>query len=723
MSEADKDLKGAQGKLPRARNVRVEVSRKENAGNKGNAAGDAALRYREGRTALQQGRIAAAEAAFRAALAADPAHFDAMHMLGIVIAQRGQPAEAETLFTAAARLRPDDHNIHNSLGNALCALRRHDEACRAFERALELHPEYVDGRANYGKALLDSARPAEALVQFERVLEQRPDDTDVLFRRALALGSLRREAGAIAALDRLIALRPGHGDAHFNRGNLLRLSGRIEEALLSFDRAVAARPEMAEAHCNRANALLALKQWPDALAGVDRALAIKPDFALAHCLRGDVLVAMERYDEALASVERALELKPDLAEAHNNRAVSLRRLGRNVEAVDSYDRALALRPNYAGAHANRAVSLLELERAAEALPAVERAIAIDGGNADYHNIRGNILQDLHRHREALEAYSQVQRLQPGHAEGEWNESVCRLLLGDFEGGWPLFESRWRCGQMLAELRPVQPRWDGHRADGLLMVWGEQGVGDQIHQLGMIDGVLGRKELVVAVSEKLLPLVARSLPGTPVISLRAAERQPCAVQMPLGSLGALFRKSWAGFPKRRSYLQADAARVAEFRKRLRKDGRRLIGLSWHSIAPKVGAAKSLKLAMLETLLRRPDLCFVDLQYGDTTTERRAVREHFGVEVARIDGLDLFNDLDGMAALVAACDAVVTISNTTAHLAGALGVDTQLMLPRGVARHWYWHEGRDDSPWYPSMRIHRQLRAGDWQPVLAAVTAAL
>lgn len=717
MSEAGKTGKG---KPQGARNVSVQVTRGAAPANTDSEAG---TRYREGRTALQQGQPAVAEAKFRAALAADPTHFDAMHMLGIVVAQRGQPAEAVTLFTAAAALRPDDHNIHNSRGNALCALRRYDEACRAFERALELHPGYVDGRANYAKALLESGRPAEALAQFERVLELRPDDEDALLRRALALGTLRREAEAVVALDRLIALRPGHGDAHFNRGNLLRMLGRTEEALLSFDRAVAAKPEMAEAHCNRANALLALKQWPDALAGVDRALALKPDFAVAHCLRGDVLVAMERYGEALASVERALELKPDLPEAHNNRAVSLRRLGRNAEAVASYDRALALRPNYAGAHANRGVSLLELERPAEALQAVERAITLDADNPDYHNIRGNILQDLHRHREALEAYAEVQRLEPGHAEGAWNESVCRLLLGDFEHGWPLFESRWRSGQMLAELQPAQPRWDGRSSEGLLMVWGEQGVGDQIHQLGMIDGLQDRRELILAVSEKLQPLVARSLPGIPVISLRAAERQSCAVQMPLGSLGALFRKSWAAFPQRRSYLQADAVRVAEFRQRLGREGRRLVGLSWHSIAPKVGAAKSLQLAMLEKLLRRPELCFVDLQYGDTSAERRMARERFGVDVAHIDGLDLFNDLDGMAALVAACDAVVTISNTTAHLAGALGVNTLLMLPRGVARHWYWHEGRDDSPWYPSLRIYRQLRAGDWEPVLDAVSAAL
>jgi len=704
--------------------MQVAVTRGGSGGRAVKPEADAAAIYREGRAALQQGDTAAAEAAFRRALAINAEHVDTLHMLGILEAQRGRPLEAEKLFSRAAVLRPDDPHIHNSLGNALSTLRRHDEACRAFNRALELQPGYDDCRANLGQALFEAGRMAEALAQFDAVLARRADDVDVLFRRALVLAALRREADAVAALEQVIARRPGHGDAHFNRGNLLRRMGRTEEALASFDRAVAAEPEQAEPHCNRANALLALKQCPEALAAVDRALKLKPDFALAHCLRADVLVAMARNAEALTSVERALELKPDLAEAHNNRAVALRRLGRNEEAVAGYDRALALRPDYPGAHANRAVSLLELGRAPEALAAVDRAIVLDDRNPDYHNIRGNVLQDLHRHREALEAYARVRALQPGHAEGEWNESVCRLLLGDFKAGWPLFESRWSSGQMIAEFKPVQPRWDGRRISGRLLVWGEQGVGDQIHQLGMTERLPEcADEVVLAVSEKLLPLVARSVPGWRVIGLRAAEREACAAQIPLGSLGAWFRPDWSAFPGRRRYLEADAQKVAALRRRLRGDGRRLVGLSWHSIAPKVGAAKSLELAALEPLLRRPDLRFVSLQYGDTAAERRAVRERFGVEVAAVDELDLFNDLDSLAALVAACDTVVTISNTTAHLAGALGVDTQLMLPRGVARHWYWHEGRDDSPWYPSLRIHRQLRAGDWRPVLDAVIAAL
>jgi ADP-heptose:LPS heptosyltransferase len=116
-------------------------------------------------------------------------------------------------------------------------------------------------------------------------------------------------------------------------------------------------------------------------------------------------------------------------------------------------------------------------------------------------------------------------------------------------------------------------------------------------------------------------------------------------------------------------------------------------------------------------------FVDLQYGETDAEREAVRKELGIEVMRLPDVDTFNDMDGLAALIRACDVIVSTSNTTAHLAGAVGANTLLMLPFASGRHWYWHEERQDSPWYPSMRLFRQRVVGDWSELIAEVATAL
>ena len=681
--------------------------------------------YREGVAAQKRGDLRAAEDSFQKLLAEQPAHLNALQMLGIINAQRGRPAEAEQLFARALAVQPDDPSIHNNRANVLCVLRRYEEAAQHFERAIALNPVYPDAHANLGKALLDRGLTEASLPHFERAIELKPDFIEALFQRGLALATLGRDADALQAFDRTLKVRPGHADAHLNRGNLLRKAGQIEQALIGFERAIAANPEYAEAHCNRGNTLHAMKFLPDALASLDRAIALKPDMALAHCSRGGVLADMGRTQEAIDAIDRAIALQPDLPEAHANRGLALRGLGRLHEAMAAFDRAIALRPDFPGAHANRGVTLTDLGRFDEALAALERALAIDPKRADFYNIRGNILQGVNRHEDALRDYAKARQLKPDFSEAEWNESVCRLLHGDFKKGWPLFESRWRNGQTLGDLKLAQPLWDGGKVKGSLLVWGEQGIGDQIHHLGMVDGLAGlASPVTVAVNERLLPLVSRSFPAMRVIPLNAAVRENCAMQTPAGSLGRHLRRSAEDFPvTRKAYLQADPARVATLKKTIAARGRLVCGLSWRSAAPKVGAAKSIALRDLAPLLELDDLQFVDLQYGDTAAERQAVQAATGVEVRHIDAIDNRQDLDGLAALISACDVVVTISNTTAHLAGALGIPTLLMLPSGVARHWYWHEGRADSPWYPAMKIFRQRAVGDWGGVFAEVREAL
>ncbi len=185
--------------------------------------------------------------------------------------------------------------------------------------------------------------------------------------------------------------------------------------------------------------------------------------------------------------------------------------------------------------------------------------------------------------------------------------------------------------------------------------------------------------------------------------------------------AISAPSWDAFPKReRGYLVADETRTPALRQRL-DDGRTVIGLSWVSKAPIGGAQKSARLADFAALLRSPGCRFVDLQYGDTRAERDAVERELGIRVERLADIDNTNDLDGLAALMGACDAVVTVSNTTAHLAGALGRPTWVMVPHGHARIWYWFRDRDESPWYPRVRVRRQQRGQAWSELIAAVAA--
>jgi ADP-heptose:LPS heptosyltransferase len=186
---------------------------------------------------------------------------------------------------------------------------------------------------------------------------------------------------------------------------------------------------------------------------------------------------------------------------------------------------------------------------------------------------------------------------------------------------------------------------------------------------------------------------------------------------MASLGRHLRPDWQSFPRyENGFLRCDSALSARLRQRL-ADGRKVVGLSWASKNLRFGSNKSAQLHDFASILRLPGCRFIDLQYGDTRVEREAVQQDLGVAVERLPDIDNMNDIDGLASLIAACDIVVTISNTTAHLAGALGKETYLLVPTGRARMWCWFRDRDDNPFYPRMRLHRQKLKQPWSDLSA------
>ena len=356
--------------------------------------------------------------------------------------------------------------------------------------------------------------------------------------------------------------------------------------------------------------------------------------------------------------------------------------------------------------------LKALDRHGEAIACYEKALAIEPG---YVAARMNLAQSpagAGSLRGSGQAYQKVLALAPADASARLNLGVLYLSRGRLAEGFEHYESRWTAGTG-ASVRPYQqPRWNGDRVRGVLLISAEQGLGDQILHSSMIPEMTARARLDRA--------GGRSSPGAPagtVVPRRGGDRASNELyagrvdaHAPLGSLGRFLRPSLAAFPRREpGYLIADGGRAGELRRRLTADRRAVIGLSWISRNPEFGEARSARLRDFEALLRLPRCRFVDLQYGDTSAERAAVERETGIRIERLD-VDNTNDIDGLAALISACDLAVTVDNTTVHLAGALGKPTWVLVPHGPARIWYWFtEREEDSPWYPRVHVRRQRPA--------------
>jgi tetratricopeptide (TPR) repeat protein len=532
---------------------------------------------------------------------------------------------------------------------------------------------------------------AEALCR--QVLEREPRNARAWFNLGAIHAAQGDAAGGIESYRRALELDPALAEAWSNLGELLGAAGDKAGEIDAYRRAVGANPQLAPVWSNLGNALLETGRAGEALAACRRATDLDPDFAAGWNNLGNALHASGEDEEAVAACERALKLAPQLAEAWSTLGAALHGLGRLEEAVGAHRRAAAIQPQVAHHPFNLGVALQHAGRYTEAIADLRRALALD----------------------------------PGHAQAHWDLAFTLLAAGHFPEGWEQYEWRWRRPSAGAR-RYEFTAWDGDASKPRrLLLWAEQGVGDHILYGSLLtDLASSPMRITLEVEPRLVPLYQRSFPNLAVIPQQdaPADSRDFDCQAPLGSLGRWLRPTFESFPRHRGYLKPDVKRADAFRARLRGDtGVRLAGIAWKSANPEFGAKKSQSLLDWGQVLKVPGVRFVDLQYGDTAGERAEVERQTGARIDHLPDLDLHGDLEGLAALCAACDLVITASNVTAHVAGALGRPVWLMAPQGGGRIWYWFAGRTDSPWYPSMRIFEQQVRGSWQETLDAVAREL
>jgi predicted O-linked N-acetylglucosamine transferase (SPINDLY family) len=387
--------------------------------------------------AYSRGDLAAAKQLCAYALNAEPGHFSALSLLGVLAARMGHAEAAAEFLGRAVAARPREAAAHNNYGIALKNLHRFGEALACYARALSLDPGFSEAHYNQGVVLELLGRPDEALASYERALALNPKYADAHNNRGKALNSLGRTSEALASFDRAIAIQPALLEAHNNRGAILRSLGRLDEALASYEQALRLNPNDAAAYNHRGVVRQKLGRTDEALHDYERALRLKPDYAEVHSNRGVLLQQLGRFDEALASIDSALRLQPNYADAHFNRGNVLVELKRFELACASYERALAIAPAVPEVLHNYGHVLFEMLRFEDALRSYDQALAALPGYAEAWYSRGNVLKELQRTEDALASYARALELQPDYAwlYGSWLHTKMQLC------DWSDFEAR------------------------------------------------------------------------------------------------------------------------------------------------------------------------------------------------------------------------------------------------------------------------------------------
>lgn len=302
-----------------------------------------------------------------------------------------------------------------------------------------------------------------------------------------------------------------------------------------------------------------------------------------------------------------------------------------------------------------------------------------------------------------------------------------MRLEQFLEGFALYGSRWDIEECSSKpLKTSIPKWDGEPFSGNLLLWAEQGIGDEIFYASLLslipDDGMG---IAISSDKRLHSIYERSFPNIRLLD-RSTQKEPIdngfAAQAPLGDLGSILKVD-ADKVRRRHYpyLLANEEKRSELRKtRAFLRATPVCGVSWKSANKKFGEEKSIRLSDLAPLITNPGITFVNLQYGDVTREIEDVQSTLGAQVHQVDGLDVFNDIDGLLALIDACDIILTTCNVTAHLAGSIGKKAAVLVPAGKGRIWYW-EGGSSSQWYPSLRLVSQENFWDWETPIELATA--
>ncbi|NOY62496.1 MAG: tetratricopeptide repeat protein, partial [Gammaproteobacteria bacterium] len=509
------------------------------------------------------------------------------------------------------------------------------------------------------------------------------DDAEILSMQGSIAGQLGEIAEAERCCKKALQIREDFSDALFNLGLVYQNSERLDEAQACYRRATEVDPELFPAWVNYA--INAYKQGQVAAAeqAYQKAIALQPDSADGYYNLAILLNGEGRTREALRCYEEALRCNPELISAYLNAAALYSQSGQPERAIAALEAVLQQQPGSAAAYNNLGNVLLEQQRVDEALVHYQRAIELQPEEAEgYYNL-GNALRMNSDFEGALGCYREVLRLSPEHAKGHWANALALLTTGDLAQGWLEYEWGVRAGELFGRDFPY-PVWDGSPLNGRsVLAYAAQGVGDEImfaSCLGELIAEAGR--CVIECDSRLASLFRRSFPAATVIGAqRGEESQVVAqldgvdVQVPIDRLPRFYRLGLASFPRRAAYLIADEAAVNKWRQRYAALGSGLkVGISWrggNDVYVKTKAQRSTLLAQWQPLFDVAGVQFINLQYGDCGDELGAAAAAQGVVIHDWADADALLDLDDFAAQISALDRVISVDNSTVHMAGSVG----------------------------------------------------
>jgi tetratricopeptide (TPR) repeat protein len=522
-------------------------------------------------------------------------------------------------------------------------------------------------------------------------------------------------------LAEIVHIQQNHMDALYLLAEISYRLGNYDAAIQYIRNALQYDPNNAEAYSNLGFILQGRAQLDEAVQCYLKALQLNPHLPEAHSNLGNVFKEKGQFDDAIRCYQRALQLNPDLADTYSALGITLQKAGRPDEAVTYCRKAAELSPRDATAHYNLGIALQEKGQLDEAITCYQKASQLAPDDAGIYNNLAFALQENRRPYEAIPYYRKALQLYPTYATAHWNLSLALLLTGNFREGWREYEWRWGTQYLAASRRNfTQPLWDGSDIrDRTILLHAEQGFGDTIQFIRYAPLVAERGYRVVFECSRELATLLQSVQGIGQVVMRGEELPAFDLHCPLLSLPLAFDTTLETVPATVPYLTADAESIRKWKAKISQDNAKMkIGFAWAGNPGfKQNCYRNIPLAFFLPLTEIPGVAFYSLQKGEEAEEAKNPPG----EMRLFDHTKDIRDFSDTAAFIENLDLVISVDTAIAHLAGALGKPVWTLLP--FSPEWRWLLDREDSPWYPTMRLFRQTSFGDWRSVIERAAAEL
>ncbi len=712
--------------------------------------------------AIEANNVSVASCEISKALKIAPKNFSVVYFAGIISVMSKDYKQAISYFKKAIKINPQIPEVYFNIAKAYTDLNMDGDAILYHKKFLQKNPENINGLINYGLSLIKLNQVTEAKQCYLKVIGIDEKNTLALLNLGALYFQEKKYSIAIITFEKIISYDESLIDAWIGLGRAYAGVYDYEKAENAFKKAVIINPYNELALEYFGIFLVAIKKYDEALNFIGDAINKNPSSKLYELI-GDIYSDLSNLDFAINYFLKAIELDNNNIQSINK--LALRLIDRNdlktakkllSELLDRFPSDFETLNNYS-------IVLLNLKDYDDALLYVKKAIKIQPSYHTFNNL-GTIEKKLFRYEESISSFLKTITINPNYIDGyvnlailyneignleksnkyfevattldcqnsnlKINKSIIKLQHKKFQEGWSEYEARWDVPpykySKLANLRQDMPLQKNNKQIIFLQ---EQGVGDLILYSSIIKELEDLPKYSLAIDSRLHSVYSRSFPNVSLMDISLlveSNLNPNFIYVPIGNLGAPHRPNeesfdLAVFP----YLIPDFKTVNSFKNKINVAGKRICGVSWRSYNEVYGDKKSLNLNSLINLLEGfQQIKFLNLQYGVLDTEADYIKQHV-YDFEDFSFVDKKNDFESIFAMVEICDFIITTSSTVAHIAGSLGKDTYLLLPKGDGQLWYWHT-RDNSNvslWYPSIKVFKQNRFGDWEDPIRSVRSII